>query len=216
MKRFVLFSLVLISPPALADDFQGNIGGSSLNNGSTVVTGTFNYSHKEDGDRWQRYLDLGYIYNDTASVLIKNQFDSLAKLDYNLDEHNYLQAVTRYEYNELGKYKNKVVVGVGHGYRLIHNKKMKLSFETSVGMTEAKGLSEAVVRESIWSSYQITKKSHIDEKFLIEHGTHHDYIRNHLGIVYDISNHLNVSVTNIYINDYTITKLTTFNIGYKF
>ena len=155
-------------------------------------------------------------YNDTKGMLLKNEFDSFAKIDYNLNNRNYLQSEARAEYNQLGKYKEKVVFGIGHGYRLIHTNKAKLSFETSAGITEAKGLSEFVVRESVWASYQFSANTHVDDKFLIEHGKSHDYIRNKASAVLDLSNHVFVSVTNIYTDDYTISKITSFNIGYKF
>lgn len=217
MKKLFIFAAALFAAtPAMADTIQGAVGGSILNSDNTVVAASADYSHKTPDSNWQRYLNLDYAYNDTKGMLLKNEFDSFAKLDYNLDNRNYLQGAVRYEYNELGVYKNKVVVGVGHGYRLVHNKKAKLSFETSVGVTEAKGLSEFVARESIWASLQMSDKTHLDEKFLIEHGKSHDYIRNKMSAVFDITKHVNVSVTNIYTDDYVRSKQTTFNIGYKF
>lgn len=215
-KILILFAAVFASTPAMADTVQGTIGGSILNSDNTVIAGSFDYEHKNKDSRWQRYLNLDYAYNDTKGMLLKNEFDSFAKVDYNLDSRNYLQASGRYEHNELGVYKDKVVIGIGNGYRLIHNDTAKVSFETSAGITEAKGLNEFVVRESIWASYKFTPKTHIDEKFLIEHGKSHDYIRNKASLVLDITDHVNVSVTNIYTDDYTISKQTTFNIGYKF
>jgi putative salt-induced outer membrane protein YdiY len=215
-KLLILVAALFTATPAMADTIQGAIGGSILNSDNTVVTGSFDYASKTPDSNWQRYLNLDYAYNDTKGMLLKNEFDSFAKIDYNLNNRNYLQSEARAEYNQLGKYKEKVVLGIGHGYRLIHTNKAKLSFETSAGITEAKGLSEFVVRESVWASYQFSANTHVDDKFLIEHGKSHDYIRNKASAVLDLSNHVFVSVTNIYTNDYTISKITSFNIGYKF
>lgn len=215
-KLLILVAALFTATPAMADTIQGAIGGSILNSDNTVVTGSFDYASKTPDSNWQRYLNLDYAYNDTKGMLLKNEFDSFAKIDYNLNNRNYLQSEARAEYNQLGKYKEKVVLGIGHGYRLIHTNKAKLSFETSAGITEAKGLSEFVVRESVWASYQFSANTHVDEKFLIEHGKSHDYIRNKASAVLDLSNHVFVSVTNIYTDDYTISKITSFNIGYKF
>ena len=215
-KLLILVAALFTATPAMADTIQGAIGGSILNSDNTVVTGSFDYASKTPDSNWQRYLNLDYAYNDTKGMLLKNEFDSFAKIDYNLNNRNYLQSEARAEYNQLGKYKEKVVLGIGHGYRLIHTNKAKLSFETSAGITEAKGLSEFVVRESVWASYQFSANTHVDDKFLIEHGKSHDYIRNKASAVLDLSNHVFVSVTNIYTDDYTISKITSFNIGYKF
>jgi putative salt-induced outer membrane protein YdiY len=215
-KLLILVAALFTATPAMADTIQGAIGGSILNSDNTVVTGSFDYASKTPDSNWQRYLNLDYAYNDTKGMLLKNEFDSFAKIDYNLNNRNYLQSEARAEYNQLGKYKEKVVLGIGHGYRLIHTNKAKLSFETSAGITEAKGLSEFVVRESVWASYKFSANTHVDDKFLIEHGKSHDYIRNKASAVLDLSNHVFVSVTNIYTNDYTISKITSFNIGYKF
>jgi len=215
-KLLILVAALFTATPAMADTVQGAVGGTILNSENTVVTGSFDYASKTPNSNWQRYLNLDYAYNDTHGMVLKNEFDSFAKLDYNLDSRNYLQTEARYEYNELGVFKNKVVIGVGNGYRLIHTKKAKLSFETSAGITEAKGLSEFVVRESVWASYQFSSNTHVEEKFLIEHGKSHDYVRNKASLVFDISHHAFVSVTNIYTDDYTISKLTSFNFGYKF
>lgn len=215
-KLLILVAALFTATPAMADTIQGAIGGSILNSDNTVVTGSFDYASKTPDSNWQRYLNLDYAYNDTKGMLLKNEFDSFAKIDYNLNNRNYLQSEARAEYNQLGKYKEKVVFGIGHGYRLIHTNKAKLSFETSAGITEAKGLSEFVVRESVWASYQFSANTHVDDKFLIEHGKSHDYIRNKASAVLDLSNHVFVSVTNIYTDDYTISKITSFNIGYKF
>ena len=215
-KLLILVAALFTATPAMADTIQGAIGGSILNSDNTAVTGSFDYASKTPDSNWQRYLNLDYAYNDTKGMLLKNEFDSFAKIDYNLNNRNYIQSEARAEYNQLGKYKEKVVLGIGHGYRLIHTNKAKLSFETSAGITEAKGLSEFVVRESVWASYQFSANTHVDDKFLIEHGKSHDYIRNKASAVLDLSNHVFVSVTNIYTDDYTISKITSFNIGYKF
>ena len=114
-KILILFAAVFASTPAMADTVQGTIGGSILNSDNTVIAGSFDYEHKNKDSRWQRYLNLDYAYNDTKGMLLKNEFDSFAKVDYNLDSRNYLQASGRYEHNELGVYKDKVVIGVGNG-----------------------------------------------------------------------------------------------------
>ena len=215
-KLLILFVALFVSTPAMADAVQGTVGGTILNGSNTVINGTVEYASKTSASRWQRYVTADYIYDETHGILLKDQADADIKLDYNLDKHNYLQGEVRYEFNDLSLNKNNAVIAIGNGYRLIHSKKVKLSLETSVGVEEATHRNEFVVRESVWASYHLTPTAHFDEKFLVEHGKEHDYVRNTASIVFDISNHVNVSVTNIYIDDSSITKLTTFNIGYKF
>ena len=215
MKKF-LSIICLLSTPAFADTIQTSAGGTILNSSNTVVTGEFDYVHQRSPDsHWRVSFDADYAYNDSHGLLLRDQLYTIGKLDYNLDNRNYLQATGRYEFNQLGVYKNKVVIGLGHGYRLIRNRNLKVSLETSVGMTESKGLNEFVVRESIWANYHIDDKLSVEEKFLIEHGSH-DYIRNKAAVIYHVNKHAFVSVTNIYTDDYVVSKLTSFNIGYKF
>jgi putative salt-induced outer membrane protein YdiY len=216
MKKLLVVLALLFSTPAYADTVQGSIGGTVIDSNNTVITGSFDYDSKKENSNWQKYLDMDYIYNDTHGMRLKNRFDAFAKLDYNLDSKNYLQGEARYEYNQLGIHNNKIVVAIGNGYRLVHSKNMKLSFETSVGIAKATDFNEIILRESVWATYKLNDSSHLEEKFLIEHGKSHDYIRNKASIVFDISKHVFVSVTNIYTDDYSVSKITTFNFGAKF
>ena len=69
-KLIILFATLFVATPAYADTIQGAAGGTILNGSNTVINATLDYASKTPDSNWQRYLDVGYIYNETHGCLL--------------------------------------------------------------------------------------------------------------------------------------------------
>lgn len=191
-RLFIL--LTLVSPWAKAQNTQITIGGISDSN-STAITGNLAWKNKENNtSRFGQNLDINTIYKSSNGVLNRNEINLLGKIKYDLNDRHYLQTSPRYEYNKLGAYDHKIVIGVGHGYHLFKSEKIKLSFETSIAQALGRNLNQTVFRESIWSTYKLKNQSEITNKFLYEIGGNIRTIRNILSFNYYITESTLVSL----------------------
>lgn len=216
MKLLLAILTFMFVQTALADDTQASLGGT-LTDTSSLYTGSFSYAKwDKDNTPWGHYIDADFFYQDSKNVITRNEVNVFGKINYNLNDQNYLQTALRYEYNQFAPYTNKVVIGAGHGYRFIHTDTVKISAETSIGLAEADNLNQVVFRESIWASYKFAPKSTVSNKFLIETGGPIDYKRNVLAVNYDLSDTVVLSVANTIVRDWRNTDTTTFLIGVHF
>jgi putative salt-induced outer membrane protein YdiY len=221
MRKLLLTIItVLVTQIAMADEMSLSIGGMTDSTNS-MINSIGSYAHKDkSASPFSEYVDFDSLYKTSGSKTTTNFYDLYGKVNYELgDGRNYLQTAGRYQFNEFGHYNELVVVGVGHGYRIIKNDTMKLSAETSIAEAEAKGLSQLVGRESIWFTYRFLPKASLSEKFLIEEGGPLHYTKNMVAVEYELSEHLVTSVGNTWIRDRinnSLTNITTFNLGIKF
>ena len=218
----ILFSLAVcfLASTAWADDLLANLGGA-VDTNNTLVTSNISYANKDlTLSRFSQYVDADYIYKSSKSSTSENLFELYAKVNYELDDgKNYLQTAGRYQYNELGTYTNMQVLGVGHGYRLIHTDRMKVSAETSVAQAVSDGLNQTVFRESMWASYKFNDKLSISEKYLIETGGVIMFQKNLLAVSYNISDNVTARISHTWIRDSVnnqLINLVVFGLGLKF
>ena len=216
MKRLLIL-LALVTSTALADEVQVKLGGT-VTNTSDLYTGSLSYVRpRSESNPMSEYLDSDFFYSANSTKTTRNELNVYGKINYELDDKNYLQTATRYQHDEFATYQDKVVVGIGHGDRFYHTDLLKVSAETSIAMAEASGLNQPVFRESVWASYNFAAKANITNKFLIETGGPIDYKRNVLSVNYDFTDRVIGSVANTIELDSGSHKTTTaFSLGMKF
>ena len=216
MKKLLLLLALFTAQTIYAGELQLNAGGT-ITDTSALYTGSLSYANKDKTNTpWSQYLDSDFFYSQNNGNTSRNEFNAYGKINYELNEKNYLQTAMRYEFNQFAPYQNKLVTGVGHGYRLFHTDTLKVSAETSVAMAEATNLNQAVFRESIWASYIVGPKTSISNKFLLEIGGPIDYKRNVFSVSYAFTEHVIGSITNTLAQDWRNTNTTTFTVGVKF
>ena len=214
-----LFVLLTFSSAwATAQNTQITIGGIS-DSSSTAITSNLSWKNEENqNSRFGQNVDINTIYKRSAGVLNRNEINLLGKIKYDLNERHYLQTAPRYEYNKLGIYDHKMVIGVGHGYHLFKSEKIRLSFETSIAQALGKNLNQTVFRESIWTTYKFRKQSEITNKFLYEVGGNIRTIRNILSFNYYITESTLISLisTKKWERSSFNTHVLSFNLGTNF
>jgi len=221
MKKIFLALIASFAVQAVAHDLVVNLGGT-VDLSNTTINSAVSYINKDlRASPYSQYIDIDNIYKSSASSgVTQNLFDVYAKVNYELgDGKNYLQTAGRYQYDEFGTYKNLVVFGVGHGYRVLRTDTVKLSAETSIAQAESVDLNQTVFRESVWASYQINNKSTVSEKYLIESGGTFQYQKNVMSLRYQLTDDVAVSISNTWIKDSINNKLTNatvFGLGMKF
>lgn len=221
MKKIFLALIASFAVQAVAHDLVVNLGGT-VDLSNTTINSAVSYINKDlRASPYSQYIDIDNIYKSSASSgVTQNLFDVYAKVNYELgDGKNYLQTAGRYQFDEFGTYKNLVVFGVGHGYRVLRTDTVKLSAETSIAQAESVDLNQTVFRESVWASYQINNKSTVSEKYLIESGGTFQYQKNVMSLRYQLTDDVAVSISNTWIKDSINNKLTNatvFGLGMKF
>lgn len=222
MKKFTqtrwLALAGLLALPAAAQNTKITLGGISDSNG-TVITGNLAWKNETtEGSRWSRYVDANSIYRRSQGTVNRSELNVLGKLNYDLDERNYLQTAVRYEYNKFGQFPNKMVAGFGHGYYLVKSERARLSFETSLAQAFGSGLSQLVFRESIWASYKFSNKSEISNKLLYEGGSLFRQVRNVLALNYQFTDTVLASLVSTRVWDRLSpnTSVISVNLGVSF
>lgn len=214
-----LFVLLTFSSAwATAQNTQITIGGIS-DSSSTAITSNLSWKNEENkNSRFGQNVDINTIYKTSDGVLNRNEINLLGKIKYDLNERHYLQTAPRYEYNKLGTYNHKMVIGVGHGYHLFKSEKIRLSFETSIAQALGKNLNQTVFRESIWTTYRLKNQSEITNKFLYEVGGNIRTIRNILSFNYYITESTLISLisTKKWEKSSFNTHVLSFNLGTNF
>lgn len=209
---------LLTSLPAAAQNTKITLGGISDSTG-TVITGNLAWrSTPIEGSRWSRNIDANTLYRRSNGVVNRNELNMLGKLNYDLNERNYLQTAVRYEYNKFGLYRQKVVAGVGHGYYLLKTDQTRVSLETSIAQAFGSGLRELVFRESIWASYKFSPKSEISNKLLYESGGIFRQVRNVLALDYQLTDAVFASLVSTRVWDRLSpnTSVLSVNLGISF
>jgi len=208
----------LLALPAAAQNTKITLGGISDSSG-TVVTGNLAWKNEAiENARWSRYVDANSIYRRSEGTDNRNELNVIGKLQYDLDEKNYLQTAVRYEYNKFGQSPNKVVAGFGHGYHAIKSERARLSFETSLAQAFGSGLNQLVFRESVWASYKFSEKSEISNKLLYERGGLFRQVRNVLALNYQFTDSVLASLVSTRVLDRLSpnTRVISVNLGVSF
>jgi putative salt-induced outer membrane protein YdiY len=169
------------------------------------------------------------LYKSVNNKVKTDLYDVYGKVNYNLpDNRNYLQVAIRFQHDPSNnsRYHDIVVVGIGHGYRVIHTDAINISVESSIAQAESiedsddiPRLNQTILRESIWASYKMGHKSSISNKLLIEEGGTIHYIKNLLVIQYELDHGVYINLTHTWIQDVVnrnLVNVTSVNLGVKF
>lgn len=218
MKKLLLSVFLTLAGASVAHaDTSVNLGGTFLNGTSSTVNGSLE-SSREAG-RFQDIFEVDFLNQKESGVQKENRIFVTGKANYALTQRNYAFVMGRYEYDEMSQFSNRVLTGVGWGYKLLRTSTTKLSNEVSVGsLTNSDGTS-AVIRNSIWLDQKLTTSTRFVNKFLVESGKD-IFILNKTSLVYDLTPTLNLSLNHIFKHDkYAAVEnnnLTTFAVGINF
>lgn len=217
--RKVLWAIVMalgVSLPAVAETSL-SVGGTILNSNSVSSNGRFE-THREKG-KHQEVYEASYLYQKESGEEVEKRFSVSGKNILSLDQKNYGFVMGRYDYDHFNVYQQKLLSGLGWGYKIFRTPTTKMSNELSVGTLTNESGTSAVIRNSLWLRQKLGSNTTFVNKFLIEQGKD-TFILNRTSVAYALSNEWEVSVNHIYKRDKFARvmndNLTTFEIGYKF
>jgi len=123
--------------------------------------------------------------------------------------------VTSYDYDEFRTNNDRIVMGAGHGYKILRTEKQKASIENSIAYLISNGNNEPILRSSLWYTYKLSTGLAFTNKLLWESGDD-DYLRNETSFDYSLTENVTVGIKNVYTKDpieYSIFNIT---LGVKF
>ena len=206
-------ALIILAPNASAET-KAKVGGTFVNiDESIVFTGSFD--HKWESDIWQGVFDADYAYKSEDSEQTINKFRTSGKAIRTITEKHYVIGSTSYDYDEFRDNNDRIVVGMGHGYKIFRTEHQKASIENSIAYLNSNEISEPILRSSIWYAYNLNKKVTFVNKMLWESGED-DYIRNETSFDYSLTDKVTVGLKNVYTKDPIERSIFNITLGVKF
>ena len=195
-------------------DTQAKIGGTFVNlDESIVFTGSID--NKWETELWQGTFEADYAYKAEDGDQTINKFNTNGKLIKSLNDKHYVIGVSSYDYDEFRTNNDRIVMGAGHGYKIIRTEKQKASIENSIAYLISNGNNEPILRSSLWYTYKLSTGLAFTNKMLWESGDD-DYLRNETSFDYSLTENVTVGIKNVYTKDpieYSIFNIT---LGVKF
>ena len=193
---------------------SAKIGGTFVNlDESIVFTGSID--NKWETELWQGTFEADYAYKAEDGDQTINKFNTNGKLIKSLNDKHYVIGVSSYDYDEFRTNNDRIVMGAGHGYKIIRTEKQKASIENSIAYLISNGNNEPILRSSLWYTYKLTTGLAFTNKMLWESGDD-DYLRNETSFDYSLTENVTVGIKNVYTKDpieYSIFNIT---LGVKF
>ncbi len=193
---------------------QAKIGGTFVNlDESIVFTGSID--NKWETELWQGTFEADYAYKAEDGDQTINKFNTNGKLIKSLNDEHYVIGVTSYDYDEFRTNNDRIVMGAGHGYKILRTEKQKASIENSIAYLISNGNNEPILRSSLWYTYKLSTGLAFTNKLLWESGDD-DYLRNETSFDYSLTENVTVGIKNVYTKDpieYSIFNIT---LGVKF
>ena len=193
---------------------QAKIGGTFVNlDESIVFTGSID--NKWETELWQGTFEADYAYKAEDGDQTINKFNTIGKLIKSLNDEHYVIGVTSYDYDEFRTNNDRIVMGAGHGYKILRTEKQKASIENSIAYLISNGNNEPILRSSLWYTYKLSTGLAFTNKLLWESGDD-DYLRNETSFDYSLTENVTVGIKNVYTKDpieYSIFNIT---LGVKF
>jgi len=193
---------------------SAKIGGTFVNlDESIVFTGSID--NKWETELWQGTFEADYAYKAEDGDQTINKFNTNGKLIKSLNDKHYVIGVSSYDYDEFRTNNDRIVMGAGHGYKIIRTEKQKASIENSIAYLISNGNNEPILRSSLWYTYKLTTGLAFTNKMLWESGDD-DYLRNETSFDYSLTENVTVGMKNVYTKDpieYSIFNIT---LGVKF
>ena len=198
----------------LKADTSAKIGGTFVNlDESIVFTGSID--NKWETELWQGTFEADYAYKAEDGDQTINKFNTNGKLIKSLNDKHYVIGVTSYDYDEFRTNNDRIVMGAGHGYKILRTEKQKASIENSIAYLISNGNNEPILRSSLWYTYKLSTGLAFTNKLLWESGDD-DYLRNETSFDYSLTENVTVGIKNVYTKDpieYSIFNIT---LGVKF
>jgi putative salt-induced outer membrane protein YdiY len=193
---------------------SAKIGGTFVNlDESIVFTGSID--NKWETELWQGTFEADYAYKAEDGDQTINKFNTNGKLIKSLNDKHYVIGVSSYDYDEFRTNNDRIVMGAGHGYKILRTEKQKASIENSIAYLISNGNNEPILRSSLWYTYKLTTGLAFTNKMLWESGDD-DYLRNETSFDYSLTENVTVGMKNVYTKDpieYSIFNIT---LGVKF
>ncbi len=193
---------------------SAKIGGTFVNlDESIVFTGSID--NKWETELWQGTFEADYAYKAEDGDQTINKFNTNGKLIKSLNDKHYVIGVSSYDYDEFRTNNDRIVMGAGHGYKILRTEKQKASIENSIAYLISNGNNEPILRSSLWYTYKLSTGLAFTNKMLWESGDD-DYLRNETSFDYSLTENVTVGMKNVYTKDpieYSIFNIT---LGVKF
>ena len=193
---------------------SAKIGGTFVNlDESIVFTGSID--NKWETELWQGTFEADYAYKAEDGDQTINKFNTNGKLIKSLNDKHYVIGVSSYDYDEFRTNNDRIVMGAGHGYKILRTEKQKASIENSIAYLISNGNNEPILRSSLWYTYKLSTGLAFTNKMLWESGDD-DYLRNETSFDYRLTENVTVGIKNVYTKDpieYSIFNIT---LGVKF
>ena len=206
--------LMFVAFMNLRTDTSAKIGGTFVNlDESIVFTGSID--NKWETELWQGTFEADYAYKAEDGDQTINKFNTNGKLIKSLNDKHYVIGVSSYDYDEFRTNNDRIVMGAGHGYKIIRTEKQKASIENSIAYLISNGNNEPILRSSLWYTYKLSTGLAFTNKMLWESGDD-DYLRNETSFDYSLTENVTVGIKNVYTKDpieYSIFNIT---LGVKF
>jgi putative salt-induced outer membrane protein YdiY len=210
----VAVMLLMCFASELKADTSAKIGGTFVNlDESIVFTGSID--NKWETELWQGTFEADYAYKAEDGDQTINKFNTNGKLIKSLNDKHYVIGVTSYDYDEFRTNNDRIVMGAGHGYKILRTEKQKASIENSIAYLISNGNNEPILRSSLWYTYKLSTGLAFTNKMLWESGDD-DYLRNETSFDYSLTENVTVGIKNVYTKDpieYSIFNIT---LGVKF
>jgi putative salt-induced outer membrane protein YdiY len=206
-------AMIILAPTASAET-KAKVGGTFVNiDESIVFTGSFD--HKWESNIWQGVFDADYAYKSEDSEQTINKFRTSGKAIRTITEKHYVIGSTSYDYDEFRDNNDRIVVGMGHGYKIFRTEHQKASIENSIAYLNSNEISEPILRSSVWYAYNLNKKVTFVNKMLWESGQD-NYIRNETSFDYSLTDKVTMGLKNVYTKDPIERSIFNITLGVKF
>ena len=193
---------------------QAKIGGTFVNiDESAVLTASFD--NKWETDLWQGTFEADYAYKREEAGETLNKFNTNGKLIKDLTSKHYAIAVASYDYDKFRTNNDRIVSGIGHGYKILRTERSKASIENSIAYLKSNGNNEPIIRSSLWYNFKMTDSITFNNKFLWESGDD-DYMRNETSFDYNLTDNVTVGIKNVYTKDPVEYSIFNITLGVKF
>jgi len=161
----VMFLMFVASE--LKADTQAKLGGTFVNiNESAIFTASID--NKWETDLWQGTFEADYAYKREEAGETLNKFNTNGKLIKDLTSKHYAIAVASYDYDKFRTNNDRIVSGIGHGYKILRTERSKASIENSIAYLKSNGNNEPIIRSSLWYNFKMTDSITFNNKFLWE------------------------------------------------
>jgi len=205
---------LLFSVGVQALETKAKVGGTFVNvDESIVFTGSLD--SKSETEKYQGVFEADYAYKAEDGDQTINKFKTSGKLIKSLNEKHYIVTTGSYDYDEFRDNQDRIVMGAGHGYKILRTDRHKASIENSVAYLLSNGNNQPIIRSSLWYAFNLNTKVKFTNKMLWESGDD-DYLRNETAFDYSLTDKVTVGLKNVYTKDpieYSIFNIT---LGVKF